>query len=332
MKLLIGAAGMLAANLGFANVFHFSIHKTMDEAHGIVAYTCLIPSGWKAQEKCFWAGQYGFFREVDSPDKSCALTELYNVSNQFQLIGGRLKQGMAPPRSVSDFLVQTFRQSHPGVRYDVIKATNKSLPPEVAQARHASFGGQSEVVLHFQRNGEPYEINFTAEISGKTFGQGGGGAFSVQTGSWNIDLVLGIEGPVSKDGILTKDLLVLLGSNRDTPDFDRVDAQFSGQTLKNANEQIKLDGEISKAIAKSADDRRNAIMGRARKGASSDYLDFLGNAETYKSPFTNEDVQLSNGYKEAWTDGQGNYIMSDQADYDPNKDSDTTWTRMKKKG
>jgi hypothetical protein len=329
MRHTMTVAATLAATLGFANVYHYSLHKTMDEAHGIVAYTCLIPSGWKTQEKCIWINQYGFFREVHSPDGTCSLTELYNVSNQFQLIGGRLKQGMAPPTSVSSFLIQTCRQSHPGTHFDIVKQTNTPLPQDAAQAHRAMFGGLSEVVLHFQKNGAPYEICCTAELSGRTYGNGGGGAFSVQTGSWDIDLVLGVEGPVSKDAMLTKDLLVLLGSNRSTKEFDNVDAQFSGQTLNNANRQIQLDGEISKIIAKNADDRRNAIMGRTSNG-SSNYLDFLGNSETYKSPFNNEDVQLSNGYKEAWSDGQGNYIMSDEAGYDPNKGSTVTWSRMKK--
>jgi hypothetical protein len=324
--LFLGAAAFTSAN-----VYHFSLHKTRDDSHGIVAYTCLIPSGWTAQEKCLWGQEYGFEREVTSPDRSCVLTELYNLESPFQFIGGQLKQGNAPPRSLSGMLIQLCQKAHPDVRFQIAKRSEKPLPEEIARQRRANFGAQASVELRFEKNGVPSQITAQAEMSGHDYGQGGSGRFSVHSGSWNIDLALVVEGPVAKQRELAKDFVVLLSSNRDTAAFDRVDAEFSHQTNQNANNQIRLDGEISKRIATSARQREDAIMGRSKDGSSSSYLDFLGNAETYKDPITNEDVQLSNGYKDAWTDGNGNYILSDDVSYDPNRGSNGTWRRERKK-
>ncbi len=52
--------------------------------------------------------------------------------------------------------------------------------------------------------------------------------------------------------------------------------------------------------------------------------------ETYKDPRSNERVELSSGYQQAWSNGKGEYIVSDSVNFDPRVVLKEDWTLMKK--
>jgi hypothetical protein len=52
--------------------------------------------------------------------------------------------------------------------------------------------------------------------------------------------------------------------------------------------------------------------------------------ENYIDPRTNERVELSAGYQQAWSNGKGEYILSETGNFDPSVVLREDWTLMKK--
>jgi hypothetical protein len=54
----------------------------------------------------------------------------------------------------------------------------------------------------------------------------------------------------------------------------------------------------------------------------------LRDVETYRDPNSGERVELSNQYGHAWSNGAGEYILSDSPSFDPNAHLNGNWTQM----
>jgi hypothetical protein len=109
-------------------------------------------------------------------------------------------------------------------------------------------------------------------------------------------------------------------------------SKVSGQAL--AMQKIELKGirDRSAIVAKSAEDTRNAQreiyenQSRAEEHTSTQFSQYVRGVETYRDPDTGSTVDLDNRYGHAWINNQGEYLLSDQAGFDPNAVSGNTQT------
>jgi hypothetical protein len=78
--------------------------------------------------------------------------------------------------------------------------------------------------------------------------------------------------------------------------------------------------------------RVNQVMGNVAaaetKGAMEAWSQYMRGVETYRNPTTGETMELDNKYGNAWAGPNGQYILSDQAGFDPGTLNIGNWTRM----
>ncbi len=58
----------------------------------------------------------------------------------------------------------------------------------------------------------------------------------------------------------------------------------------------------------------------------------LRGVETYVDPTTHDRVELSSGYRGAWSNGLGDYLLSDVPGFDPGRELGGNWTALKPEG
>ena len=80
--------------------------------------------------------------------------------------------------------------------------------------------------------------------------------------------------------------------------------------------------ETSDIIARGYEERS-----RAMDRVFDDYSRSIRGTELYSDPYAGRTVELPNGYREVWTDGT-DYILSDNANFNPNIESLQNWRRM----
>ena len=120
----------------------------------------------------------------------------------------------------------------------------------------------------------------------------------------------------------------------------RVDPEWQARVTKNAlaMQQIELKGirDRSAIVAKSAEEQRQMQQQtfenrqNAEDRSSTQFSQYLRGVETYQNPNTGQTVDLDSKYGHAWVNGNGEYLLSDQANFDPNSVSGNTqtWTQL----
>ena len=103
-------------------------------------------------------------------------------------------------------------------------------------------------------------------------------------------------------------------------------------------QQIQLKGIRDRAaiVAKSADDTRKTQQQmyenrqKAEDQTSTQFSQYIRGVETYKNPTTGATVDLDSNYGHAWVNNRGEYLLSDQAGFDPNSAAGNTlnWTPL----
>jgi PDZ domain len=60
------------------------------------------------------------------------------------------------------------------------------------------------------------------------------------------------------------------------------------------------------------------------------FSEYIRGVDTYQNPITNQPVQLPGGYGRAWTNANGEYVVSDSQSYNPNIGSSVNWQPMQR--
>jgi hypothetical protein len=55
---------------------------------------------------------------------------------------------------------------------------------------------------------------------------------------------------------------------------------------------------------------------------------YIRGVETYRDPGTGERVELSNQYGRAWSNGAGEYVLSDSPGFSPSQHLNGSWTQL----
>jgi hypothetical protein len=61
---------------------------------------------------------------------------------------------------------------------------------------------------------------------------------------------------------------------------------------------------------------------------SQSFSEYIRGVETYRNPFEGRPVQLPSGYNDAWVNSRGEYILSNNANFNPNVGDNIEWRRM----
>lgn len=195
-----------------------------------------------------------------------------------------------------------------------------------------------KLVAEYYENGELIrETTFaTMSVNIVTFPNG-----SVKAGMWSLDNMYSVGGPVGKDHLSDPELAAVIRSRRMNPDWAYALDMFY------ANQRNMI---IREGMAKAAASR--GIWTNTRSTESEDILDISFNGWKSRNSMTNAgqsrtvdsilertaytsssggSVYLPSFYKNAYTDGQGNYVLHNDANYqintDPNFNS-RNWERM----
>ena len=64
---------------------------------------------------------------------------------------------------------------------------------------------------------------------------------------------------------------------------------------------------------------------------SENFSQYIRGVDEYYDPVQQKRVELPSGYNEGWVNGLGEYILSDNPNYNPNVGSNQHWERLEKK-
>ncbi len=194
----------------------------------------------------------------------------------------------------------------------------------------------TKVVLAYRRDGRAYEesvlVLWNYVIS---LWQG-----QVTSGVWSVTTMYSLRGEAGTDYLNDPALISILGSVRINPawqaEMDKYWAQLAQIRHKGNMDRMRISAQAHQKRMQTLNETSDIIMsGWKNRNASSDRIqakvvDAIHEQTPYMTP-SGETVKLPSFYDNVYTDGNGRYILNNDALYEPNTDplvNSQNWQRI----
>ena len=186
------------------------------------------------------------------------------------------------------------------------------------------------VKIAYEINGHPVEewIMATVQaISKPGFGN---------NGNWynaTANRVFAYRTPAGKLDSQPALFATMLGSIRSNPQWQAKMTQVLQNTTriiqKGVADRNKIQSDMQQAQGDAANQRYQQISAAEDK-QSEEFAQTQRGLEYYTDPNTHEKVEMSYGYRHTYTNGNGEYILNDDPNFNPSKYFNGTWTEMER--
>jgi hypothetical protein len=154
---------------------------------------------------------------------------------------------------------------------------------------------------------------------------------------WTVSYIVSVKAPQGRLDSLGAMFRTMASSIRVNPQWMNAYVQVISFLIQNQMRQIRNAGELSRIISQThreiSDDmmhsweQRQAVYDRLSERFSQN----IRSVDEYYDPVSARSVELPAGYRNAWVNGLGEYVIAEQEDYNPNIGSNQNWQRMERK-
>lgn len=336
--LLIGfchSAGVAAGTL------HLRTYDVNDPQMGIPAFRVLAPQSWQLRGGLTWSAALANLVTADvaitAPDNSAGFyihpSPMY-ISGQIesQWPVGQLYLGMIVmpiPNSPTAFLQQlVLPQRRPNAR-NLRLVEQEDLSHWAAGVAATQPGGiqgyGTRSRFAYTENGRNWEEDFYCVV----LVSGG------QNLLWLADRNLSVRAEAGKLDALKPLAGAFVNSFRVEQSWYARFTKAQQQWIAAKQQGIADAGALSRAISRSNDQFNQSLMQswnarqQAEDRASREFSEYIRDSENYYDPVNEMQVELPGSYQKAWTNNQGEYLLSDVPGYNPNLNSNLNWEEIR---
>lgn len=310
--------------------------------NNIEAISFLIPEGWKAQGEIKWYPDFSVLANLQmtvTDSKSGAQIQYLPLQNftwvehpVVPMQEGSNYMGnivYRPIRDVAEFIKVMFMpQALPHLK-GAQQIKTEELP-KIAELVSKAWGGQSQVKAsrvryEFEREGKAWEEDVYVVLV-----IGAGPEITI----WSDTSAYSFRAPKGELDKLTPIMTTTVTTAKMSQDWYSGYMYVQQLFMNRMNQGIKNAAAISATVTKNSEEIRQMFSDSYKQRQESQdrisrgYSEYIRGVETYQNPYESRPVQLPSGYKDAWVNANGEYLMSAQAGFDPNVGSNVEWRRM----
>lgn len=312
---------------------------------GCEAFSMLIPADWKFEGGLLWrphpampaTGNW----QVKSPNGIDELTGFPTLPFSWQpnTIGGAIfpigskyfgNEVQPTPTSVSDcvkkYIIPRFR---PNIgNYKII--SSKPVPQLTAVLQAESKLGEIQTVrirIEYQQNGKPVEEDIYSGLVIYRFPQ-----FTL----WILDKNFSFKAEKGTLDAKYRIFETMVGSIKLNLQWFNKYSQLVEAIVKMKLQEIRNVGELSRIISQTNNEISEMRRSQYEAAqASSDrvsktFSEYMRGTEEYYNPVEGKSVELPSGYNQVWTNNLGEYVLSNELNYNPNVGSNLHWQQIQK--
>ena len=326
---------------------------------GIEAFRVLIPSNWDTRGGIQWV--------LDNPAlPAVAALRIYNPQGTEEVevfpnkmffwsdnptvmslhpVGSRyFGSEVRLPVSPADYIRTILIPAHRRDAADIRIIEQKSLP-ELAQLAGAATAFQpgfsrtadgGMVKIEYDRSGRTMEEEIYAVVWSFTFPvQSLSGIYS-QT-NWYGDYLFSFKAEKGKLAPSAKTFMTIVSSFQVSPLWWSKLTQVVEALIRMEIQRIQYVGQLGSLFSRTGSEIREQDLNawQERQNAydrmATDFSRQIRGVDGYYDPFADRLIELPSGYGRAWTNGLGDYIISDSPSYNPNIGSNQNWQEMKQR-
>jgi hypothetical protein len=342
------------------NVLKFRQYSYIDrQGTGSEAFSFLMPVDWAFKGGLIWI--------TDNP--AMPATSAFTVSNtrgteEFEVFpnqpffwsdnrqllsmfpagskyfGNEVQPVMSARQAIRQVVLPRFRS-----KVDNLSVIREEPVPELARAIKAMANPQGGVIANFDASklrieysvgGSSMEEEIYAVVESYSFPVQAWGHVKYNT-NWTVDYIFSYKAAKGKLEAASKIFETITYSFQVNKYWYNKYVQLVEYLIKAQIQQIHNIGEFSRKLAQMSDEIREDNLqswyDRQAVGdrIAEDFSQYVRGVDEYFDPIEGRPVELPSGYDNAWTNANGEYIISDNPNFNPNIDSNLNWEPMKKK-
>jgi hypothetical protein len=225
-----------------------------------------------------------------------------------------------------------------GLRVQIVKT--EELPKLAEAARQAEpaapFGGPQMVFtagrvrVEYEWEGKPVEEDLYGVLN----------TMALPAGNMTIqiaDKLFGLRAPKGRLDETTRLFETMIHSMRINLQWFNRYAQLVQALTQAQMNQIRAAGDLSRYISRTSSEISDMMrQSYEQRQASQDRINqnwsqYMRGVDEYYNPAEQRAVELPSGYRNAWVNGQGEYIVTDNTSFNPNVELDGNWQPLQKK-
>jgi DNA-directed RNA polymerase subunit RPC12/RpoP len=321
---------------------------TDTQGTGLEMFRMLAPAGWQFQGGCRWL--------LDNPGMPAVVSlslgnpqgaEAFEIMPNLNFIWNNHPMArltapvgshhfgaeVRPPMKVLEAFHQIVLPRYRGSVRDLQVSHEELVPelPRIVKSEAAVSGGWAEggkLRIHYAGIGGPLEEEIYGMVEVYP---------APQVLLWWLNYLFSFR---TADGRLdaTADLFsVMIHSFRINPEWQAALKAIIQYLIKNQIQRIRHVGEIGEIYARTGREIREQNLNGwyARQAVydriATDRSRQIRDVDAFFDPHREELVELPSGYGHAWANDLGEYILTDQADFNPNLESNQHWEPMEQK-
>jgi hypothetical protein len=216
--------------------------------------------------------------------------------------------------------------------------------PELSKAIAAKSQQQGGVISNFDAakvrieytsNGLPMDEEIYAMLEAYSFPIQAWNAVTYNT-IWTVSYIFSYKAEKGKLEAASKIFETITYSFQTNKYWYNKYVQLVEYLIQNQIQRIHNVGEFSRRLAQISDEIREDNLqswyDRQAVGdrIAEDFSQYMRGVDEYYDPIEGRPVELPSGYDNAWTNANGEYIISDNPNYNPNIGSNLNWEQMKR--
>ena len=343
-----------------ATTFRMKTIKHIDsQGMGIEAFRMLAPSDWQFEGGIQWlldnpampaVAAFRISNPAGTEEFEAFPNHMFFWSNSQMLLsmfptgsrylGSEVHQPLTPTDFLQKILIPRFRGNVSNLRVVEVKQL-----PELA--RQLGAGTQSQpgvsvsadggkVKIEYQLNGRWMEETIYAVVESMSYPIQTMYGTAVNT-NWLGEYLFSFKAEKGKLDASSKLLQTMVTSFRLNPQWFNKYSQLVEYLIQNQIKRIQTIGQISRIVSQTSNEISDMIMkGYEDRQAvydrlSTDYSQTIRGVDEYYDPVAAKPIELPLGYDQAWTNGLGEYVLSDDSGFDPNIGANQNWQLMRKR-
>jgi hypothetical protein len=154
---------------------------------------------------------------------------------------------------------------------------------------------------------------------------------------WMADYLFSFRAQAGQLDGLRDQFNAILRSFRLNPQWYARYLQVSQFMIQNQIQQIRQVGQLSRIISRTSDQISDMVMDsyyqrqETMDRIAEQFSQAIRGVDEYHDPFDGRRVELPGGYDHAWSNPLGEYIVTNDANFDPNTVSTMDWSRMERR-
>jgi hypothetical protein len=343
-----------------AHVLRCKIYTYVDQqGTGLEAFSFVMPSDWKFEGGMQWildnpampsVTAFKVFNPKGKEQFEVFPNRCFFWSNNPQLLnmfppgsryfGSLVMRPVSAQKALRDIILSEHRNGVSALK--VIKDENvPELPNALRAGKQTQGNGRSgatgaKLRVSYIQDGVTMEEEFYAQVESYSFPvQSMVGTF--YNTIWYMDYIFSFKAEQGTLESQTRIFQALTASFKLNPHWYAKYSHVIEYMAQQKINQIKSMGEFGRMLSRMNDQRSEEKMpqpkarGDGYDEVSQIFSDNTLGIDRYYDPHKGKEVELPSGYNYAWSNNNGEYMMSDNPNFNPNVGSNLHWEPLKRK-